>query len=185
MGIPISTGASSNTMKQSSTLPQDDLLDLSIGSPFMNIDYSEISSSKERLDDSNADYDSTHEVSDSDSDQEDVNLQEKYPRDINNTYSPSKIITNTSSGVYFADDSSSFTMRRNSNANLQGYNGRFEKNDECDLLDFDEMDIDDERYDDDEDEDEGVNDSDDNDNPLEVENDEEEEPVEELNGTKY
>ncbi|CAG8627006.1 5045_t:CDS:10 [Rhizophagus irregularis] len=101
--------SSSNTIGQST---QDDLDDLSLGGSFMNVDYSEISSKKEQLGDNNADYDVTPEVSDSDEESEDINLQEKYPRDINNTYSPSKIITNT---VYFADDS----HRNSNNTNLQ------------------------------------------------------------------
>ncbi|CAI2176943.1 11731_t:CDS:10, partial [Funneliformis geosporum] len=160
IAVPMSSDASSNVIRQLSNSSQEDLDDLSLGGSFMNIDYSEISNS--------------------DQENEDVNLQEKYPRDVNNTYSPSKIITNTS-GVYFADDSSSFAVHRNSNANLQSYGDHFEKHDENDLLDFDEMDIDEERYDeDDEDDLEGENESDDNDNPLEAEN-EEEEPVEELN----
>ncbi|CAG8481152.1 15624_t:CDS:10 [Funneliformis mosseae] len=100
MAVPMSSDASSNVMRQLSTSSQEDFDELSLGGSFMNIDYSEISNS--------------------DQENEDINLQEKYPRDINNTYSPSKIITNTS-GVYFADDSSSFAVHRNSNANLQGY----------------------------------------------------------------
>lgn len=163
--------SSSNTIGQST---QDDLDDLSLGGSFMNVDYSEISSKKEQLGDNNADYDVTPEVSDSDEESEDINLQEKYPRDINNTYSPSKIITNT---VYFAEDS----HRKSNNTNLQGYNDNFGKNDDDDSSDFDEVDIEeDEGVDDEEDEGE-ENDSDDNDNPLE-DDENEEEPAGELNG---
>ncbi|PKK66367.1 hypothetical protein RhiirC2_784876 [Rhizophagus irregularis] len=163
--------SSSNTIGQST---QDDLDDLSLGGSFMNVDYSEISSKKEQLGDNNADYDVTPEVSDSDEESEDINLQEKYPRDINNTYSPSKIITNT---VYFADDS----HRNSNNTNLQGYNDNFGKNDDDDSSDFDDIDDieEDEGIDDEEDEGE-ENDSDDNDNPLE-DDENEEEPAGELN----
>jgi hypothetical protein len=172
MGDPTS---SSNAIGQSS---QDDLDDLSLGGSFMNVDYSEVSSKKKQLGDNNADYDVTPEVSDSDEESEDINLQEKYPRDINNTYSPSKIITNT---VYFADDSS---MHRNSNTNLQGYDDNFGKNDDDDSSDFDEIDIEEdegEQYGDDDDDEGEENDSDDNDNPLE-DDENEEEPARELNG---
>ncbi|GET00217.1 RING finger membrane protein [Rhizophagus clarus] len=174
MGDPVS---SSNTIGQST---QNDLDDLSLGGSFTNVDYSEVSSKKEQLGDNNADYDVTPpEVSDSDEESEDINLQEKYPRGINDTYSPSKIIANT---VYFAEDS---TAHRNSNTNLQGYNDNFGKNDDDDdSSDFDEIDIDEdegEQYVDDDDDDEGEeNDSDDNDNPLE-DDENEEDPAEELN----
>src|SRR5581483_9023328 len=52
MGVSTLTGASSNARQSSNSL-QGDLDDLSLGGSFTNVDYSEISSNRERSDDNN------------------------------------------------------------------------------------------------------------------------------------
>ncbi|CAG8783521.1 15103_t:CDS:2, partial [Cetraspora pellucida] len=75
----------------------------------IDLNYHKASSTKVSPSDNNGDYEEASETSDSDEDNEDINLQEKYPREIGTAYSPSRDITN--GNVYYADDSA-FALHR-------------------------------------------------------------------------
>ncbi|CAG8534573.1 36214_t:CDS:2 [Racocetra persica] len=79
------------------------------GTSSMDLNYHKVSSTKESPSDNNGDYEEASETSDSDEDNEDINLQEKYPREVGTAYSPSRDITN--GNVYYADDSA-FPLHR-------------------------------------------------------------------------
>ncbi|CAG8434077.1 5282_t:CDS:10 [Diversispora eburnea] len=101
----------------------------------------------QRLLSDNGRYDEIPNISDS----EDINIQEKYPRDLGDSYSPSKIITNNS-GVYY----DKFPLRKHGSASSLA--DLLDNSDEDELSDFGEDETD--NYEDDVDD----NDSDDSDN---------------------
>ncbi|CAG8474643.1 1324_t:CDS:2, partial [Racocetra fulgida] len=101
------------------------------GTSSMDLNYHKVSSTKESPSDNNGDYEEASETSDSDEDNEDINLQEKYPREVGTAYSPSRDITN--GNVYYADDSA-FPLHRipkngqnSSVTNLFGNNNPIER----------------------------------------------------------
>ncbi|RHZ59499.1 hypothetical protein Glove_363g39 [Diversispora epigaea] len=120
-----------------SLLAPNDRNDISDTSTSLNFDFLQTKSGE---------YDEIPNISDS----EDINVQEKYPRDLEDSYSPSKIITNNS-GVYY----DKFPLRKHGSASSL-----------VDLLDSDEDELSDfgedetDNYEDDVDD----NDSDDSDN---------------------
>ncbi|RIB06064.1 hypothetical protein C2G38_542961 [Gigaspora rosea] len=153
----------SNTQKLSATspnaLPYDNEESINDTSS-MDLSYHKVSSIKESFSDNNGDYEEISEASDSEDDNEDVNLQEKYPREIGTAYSPSRDITNGS--VYYADDSTLALNCIPKKAQSSSITDLFE-NSEDEMSDMDDDD------DDDDDDDYGENHNSDG-NPIEREN---------------
>lgn len=136
--------------------------DVSGTSTSLNFDFLQTKSGEGLLAD-NGEYDEIANISDS----EDVNIQEKYPRELGNSYSPSKIITNNS-GVFY--DKFSLPKRGSASSSLAEL---LDNNSDDELSDFGGNESD--NYEDDGDENES-DDSDNSDNGNDRENVEAVEP---------